>query len=74
MTLKELAIVCLTEMPIEIIELNSNYKLVKTREYKNAEDMFTHSNKLENYDKFFDKKVKWFCEDLDRQVLKVRIY
>ena len=71
MTLKEFARCCLTELTITIIELK-DYVLIESQTYKGVEAFFTASLNAENK-KLFDRKVKWFAEDLDRDTMKVRI-
>ena len=70
MTLKEFSRCCMTELSITIIEIK-DYILVETRVYNDVYTLFLEA--LNKDDAFYQREVKWFAEDLDRNTMKVRI-
>ena len=75
MTIKEFAKCCLTELPISILELRKTkekpFNIVEAKRFEDAYSLFLAS--LENENNYFNKKVVWFSEDLENQVMKVRV-
>ena len=70
MTLKEFSRCCLTELSITIIE-NKDHVLVETRVYNDAYTLFLEA--LNKDDTFYQREVRWFAEDLDKNTMRVRI-
>ena len=75
MTIKEFASCCLTEFSISILEIRKTkenpFKVVEVLRFEDAYSFFLAS--LENENNYFNKKVVWFSEDLDNNVMKVRV-